>query len=337
MDDPKKDQIVIEADEVEVAEPKAEDFDVEGLMPTEIELAKKHGLYKEQKEEDVEHNEQPEVKTEDLEKEPEEKINKDPDNFEEMDKVFEKDEKKFRQEFTPNQKALYFKHKSERRKRQDYEKRLIDAEKQLEMLKDSSVSSKKLDKIAKMLNENTENLTIEELQNIITEKEEVIVDKKEEAKDVNQVVSERIAYADKIGITQYDNFKELTELAGEIFNQKPRYQKQFRDMILDNTVDETEIVDFIVDIARLHKNYNVEKVDPKVKEEADRVLKNSKKKVSSAIVGGGSGNRRIISESELTCDQVAQKAKNMSTEDYKKFWSSLKETTRKRILQGIDP
>ena len=79
-------------------------FDTEGLLPQEVELAKQHGLVKEEKEEE-EDGKQPESKEvetnddtgteekeESKEDESEEEIDTDPDNFEAMDKVFKKDE-----------------------------------------------------------------------------------------------------------------------------------------------------------------------------------------------------------------------------------------------------
>lgn len=336
--DLEKNQIEIE-EEVEQEE-NNEDFDIEGLSNGELELAKESGLYKELEENENADNKQSETKTEedneDDSKEKEKEINKDPDNFEEMENVLNKDEKKFHETFTPNQKALYFKAKVEKKKRQEIKKENEELNKKIKELQSSSGSKKKLDKIKELLENNSDSLTIEQLQAIISTKEEI-----EEKIELNEdktkeTIASRIVLAEQIGKGQYNNFNNICNLAGEIFKSKPRYQKQFDEMVADSNIDETEIVDFVVDIAKLNKDYGKEKVSQEAKEKVNRVLKNSKKKISSASIGGSSG-KRIISEDELTCAQVQYKAKTLSSEEYNKFWEKLSEKTKTRLLKGIDP
>lgn len=336
--DNKKEPLEFEIEDAEFVEETQDDgFDIEGLMPEEIEMAKNTGLYKEPEEgeDDGEHKKSDKPTTEKNKSEQKEEVkaevNTDPDNFEEMESIHEKDEKAFHEKFTPNQKALYFKNKIEKKKRQEIQKERDDLKQKLEMVKDSSLSQAKIDKIAKMLKEDVDNLTIEGLQRIIEEKSTIAEEKEPQAVDINklqQKISERIIFAESIGKSQYENFENLVKLAGEMFRDKPRYQKQFDSMLTDNNIDENEIVDFVVDIAKLNKNYNVQKVDPVVKNKVDRVLKNSQKKVSSASVTGASG-RRVVSEDELTCDDASKLPISQ--------WSKLKESTRQRILKGIDP
>lgn len=336
-------QIVIDEP---IEETSSEDFSIEGLSDGEVELAKEHGLYTEpvdKKPEDTDgkHTEQPEPKTKEDTKEEkedgeEEEVDNDPDNFEAMDEVFEKNEKSFHKNFSSNQKALYFKNKVEKKKRQEAVAERDDLRTKIDLLKDSSLSTSKIDKISKLLADPDNLPTFEELQAVLKEqKEEVEDEPKVDTTKLQQKVADKIAFSEKIGKSQYENFDVLIKLAGEMFNNKPRYQKHFDSMLLDDT-DENELVDYVVDIAKLHKDYGKPKVDPKDKEEVNRILKNSKKKVSSAAVGGTSG-RRIISEDELTCDQVSYKAKTMSTAEYDKFFDKLKPATQARIMKGIDP
>ena len=98
-------------------------------------------------------------------------------------------------------------------------------------------------------------------------------------------------------------------------------------MLVDKNIDETEIVDFVVDIAKLNKNYGkATEPNPVDKDKVDRAIKNSKKKVSSASVSGG-GGRRTVDEDDLTIED----AKSLSITQ----WSKLKESTRKRLLMGV--
>ncbi|MCP3684359.1 MAG: hypothetical protein GY861_16905 [bacterium] len=339
MDDQeKKDQVVID-DTPEVEE---QEFDIEGLSDQEVNMAKDHGLYKEPEEqveekqeeeqEDGEHDEQSEPKTdEDSDKEEkteEEEIDTDPSNFEKMDEVFEKNESKFHEKFTSNAKALYFKNKVEKKKRQEAQKERDELREKLDTLKDSSLSQKKIDKITKLLREDTDNLTIEALNGIINEQVEVKEEPTVDTGNLQQKVAAKVTFAEKMGRSQYEDFDDLVKLAGEVFNTKTRYQKQFDLMLTDDNIDELEIVDFVVDIAKLNKNYGKKEINPTVKKKVDRVLNNSKKKVSSASVSGA-GGRRVVSEDELTCADAHKLPLAQ--------WSKLKDSTRQRILQGIDP
>jgi len=332
----------IEIEEVEEVQ-EVEVFETEGLSEGELELAKEHGLVDEKKEEDGKQQEQSETKTEDIKGE-EEEIVTDPDNFEDMDKVIEKDEKKFHETYSSNQKALYFKSKANIKKRQDAIKERDEALGKLEDAIKGTGGQKKLDKIANVLANNKDELTVEMLQSIIDEKELVEEPSKADAEAQTQALVERIQqknkYAEQIGNAKHKNFAQIAQLANELY-QEDRQGGAYRsaiDSAYSDAVDEAGLVETIVRVAKFHPKFTEvsEQVNSEEKDKVDRAVANSKKKVSSAAIAGN-GGRRIISEDELTCDQVAHKAKTMSTVNYEKFWGKLKESTRKRIMKGIDP
>ena len=328
-------------DEV-VGEVKEEEgFDIEGLDDQQLELAKEHGLYVEKEEDDEEqkegkedeHKEQSESESEEdsegePEEEEEEEINKDPDNFEEMDKVMEKDEKKFHNTFSPNQKALYFKAKADKHKRQELQKELETLKEKMKESSGSVAVNEKLEKIKEALK--SDGVTVEALESIINE--EVKEEKKNEldnAEVIKQKIAVKAKFADDIGQSKYKNFNDISNLAKKVIqNDKTGlYQKIIDDAFVNDNIDESMLVETVVNIARLDPSYQKVsgKVDSEKQEKVNRVIKNSKKKVSSASVTGASG-RKIISESDLTVED----AKRLSAAQ----WEKLKPETRQRLLMG---
>jgi hypothetical protein len=102
------------------------------------------------------------------------------------------------------------------------------------------------------------------------------------------------------------------------------------ESFLNDDVDENMLVERVVNIARMSPKFNevTNQVKAEDKEKINRVLNNSKKKVSSASVSGASG-KRIISESELTVEQASRLSADQ--------WAKLKPETRDRILRGMNP
>ena len=332
---PDEEGIVIDDTQETQGEETEVKYDTEGLTDGEIELAKEHGFIKEEEEKNGTDDEQPEPKTdedsesESEEEQEEEKVEEHP-SFEDV----ENDEKLI-DKYNKNEKALYWKWKTDKHKRQE-------AQKEAESLRvngnvkdavDSGVSGKKLEKIKKLL-ENPDTLTIESLQ--ATLDEEVEPDKKPDELDNAQAIQQKVAlkaqFAEKIGSAKYDNFEGISKLAKEVINddKSGTYQKLIEDSFLNDAVDENMLVERVISIARMSPKYNEVVNNKKVenKEEVDRVIKNSKKKPSSASVSGASG-KRIISESELTVEQATKLSDAQ--------WWKLKPETRERILRGKNP
>jgi len=321
-------------------ETQAEEFDFDGLEETvghdEFELIKSHGLVPEKKakEEKVVEKVKVEVVKPD-EETPAEEINKDPDNFDDMEKVFDKDEKKFHETYTPNQKALYFKSKANIKKRQDAIKELQETKTRLEEAIKGSSGQKKLDKIADLLANKPNDLTIEMLESIIAEKEEAAaVQKAHDVEAQKKVVIDKIQqknmYAEQIGMAQHKNFIHIAQLANELY-QSDRPNGAYRaaiDSAYSDEVDEAGLVNTIVQVAKFHPKFKEisESVDSVEKDKVDRAVTNSKKKISSASVGT-TGSRRVISYDDLTVEQLV----NLPSDKYKQVPIAV----RDKLLRGI--
>lgn len=324
---------------IDVAEPTA--FATDGLLPQEVEMAKEHGLVKEPKddkevkEEKDEQQKQPETEAE--------------DNKDEVKPTFEQveiDEDSLKK-YNKNEQALYWKYKSDKKKRQRAQKDLEEykATYDLGTLKERN----KIKKISEALS--NKDITVEALQEIIggtTEKaddapvtrsdlKELKAEEDRENKklsDAEEERKERIETAENVGYSKYgkEEFEELTRLTTEYVNTPAgkTYKKLLETSFNDTDVSEDVIADQVATIAKLNPNFGKKKEEvkeePKKEEtEADRAIKNSKKKISSAAVASSSSKRRI-SEDDLTPDT----AETLSPSQ----WSKLKPSTRKRLLQS---
>ena len=271
------------------------ELNLEGLESAELELVKKHGLLPEEGKEEVE----------EVDEEPDsDDINTDPDNFEDMDKVIEKDEKKFHEKYTPNQKALYFKQKSYKKKMQDAKKEAEELKAKIDELKDASTSADKLKKISELLN--SENLTVEQIQSVINEKVEIKESEPIKPEVQASKVNEKLAFTNQIGKAKYDNFLEISKLAEELALEDTTYRDLIVNAVNDDNVDESMLADKIVKIAKFHPKYEElsgKKPEKKVDEKVKRVIKNSQKKISSASISS-SGGKKVVNFDDLTLEQL---------------------------------
>ena len=364
MSDQQKENLEDQENLVEVEETvveKEETFDTEGLLPGEVKMAKEHGLIKEEKEkekkeekkEDVEHKEQPDTETKEdtgaeedkTEETKEDEVDKDPDTFEDIDKVFTENEDKFHKTYTSNQKALYFKHKNERKKRQEAVKELeeVKAQYELNQVKDIAASSK-LQKISEALNGE---VTIEQLQSIISggqrtaeagddkpitkaDLDKIEADKKvdlEAKQKLQKKFQDRVNVAEQIGKSKYDNFDNIVKLAQKVVaeDKDGTYQEVLNRAFMDDNLTEEQLISKVITIAKISPKFGElnKSVKPEEKDKVDKAIINSKKKVSSAAIGS-SGGKRKIAEDDLTPDDM----EGMSTA----AWMKLSDKTRERLL-----
>jgi hypothetical protein len=302
-------------------------FVTDGLDVEEVALAKKHGLVKDEEKKDGEHDKSPKPEGKEVPKEEKVETVEVP-TFEQA----EADEKLV-DKFGKNEKALYWKWKTDKHKRQEAQKEAEDLRGKLKEAVDSGISGKKLEKIKEML-KNPDSLTIEALTAAIDE--HIEPDKKPTELDNAQVIQQKVAikaqFAEKIGSAKYEKFNEISVLCKEVISEDKSgtFQKLIDDSFMNDSVDENMLVERVVNIARMSPKFQAvtSQVDPEAKAKADRVIENSKKKVSSASVSGASG-KRIVSESELTVEQAVR----LSPE----AWGKLKPETKKRILMGQNP
>lgn len=322
-DTPNEGGIVIEeAGETEVA---STEVDVSGMMPQERELIEKFGLNKKEevKKEENADIKQPEVKSEDKPAEKEAEVEN--PTFEQA----EADEKLV-DKFGKNEKALYWKWKTDKHKRQEAQKEVDALKEQLKVAVEGGASNKKIEKIKELL-KNPDSLTVEALQAAIDE--HVAEDKKPNELDNAEVIRNKVAtksmFAEKIGNAKYEKFNDIANLAKDVIKEDASgtYQKLIDESFLNDSVDENMLVERIVNIARMSPKFStvVNSVATEAKEKANRVLENSNKKVSSASVNGASG-KRIVSEAELTPEQAARLSLDQ--------WRRLKPETKKRLMMG---
>lgn len=347
MDSATNDKIEKTAVEIEdIVKSEPDEFKVDGLLPQEVKMAEKHGLVKKfeekpkqtdlVKEPDGEHKELPKSEAKENSEEVKEEKLEVKSTFEDV----EKDEGKIKQ-YNPNEQALYWKWKSDKRKRQDAVKEKEDLKAQLELNQVKELSyAGKLAKIKQALK--GDSLTVEMIQEIlgdekaeteapITKSELARIESEKETKAkekerLGKERAERIETAEKIGKTRYQNFEELTKLAEEVVSSDKTgtYRDVLQAAFLDTEIDENDLIERVVTIAKLNPNYG-KKSEPKESDtkDVDRAITNSKKKISSATVGSG-GNIRTISHDDLTVDDAAK----LTSEQ----WRKLPDSVRKKLL-----
>jgi len=321
-------EVVIDIVE-EVVEEKESGIEAEGLLPEEVEMAKKHNLLKEVEDKEDGTDKKP------TEPEPEEDSDETP-SFEEVEANEEKLDK-----YNKNEKALYFRWKSDKRKRQDIQKELEDLKSghELAELKES-VSAKRLSQIKEALAD--PDLTVEKLQAIIeggnaakgeeerfTKSELEAMQKKdvERSKKEQEVINSKVSLAEQIGRSKYNKFDDIVKIAEEVIKTDATGVKLevFQKALLNKNIDEDQLADIVVDIARFSPKFKElgKAVSPDEQEKVDRAIKNSKKKISSASVGS-SGGSRAVSESDLTPEDAVKMSKEQ--------WSKLSKKTKDRLL-----
>jgi len=338
---------------VEIVEPVVETVEKpsiielkdQGLNAKETELAKKHGLIREEekKEEPKKAVEEKEIKEAKIETDSEDDVPKD----------YEK--------FTPNEKGLYWARKKERtrRLRAEIEKehvqiRLKALERELEeSKKKTSLTEKKSDEL------NFDDLLSDEASETNDKKPLTRGDldriEKEKAEKEREVSEKRLEQAEGLKLRlkefeveaqeQYEDFDEVAQFASDILkngqnifsgDEERAELAQFRAeralSAMANALSwkdgQKTPAEFVYELGRLHPMYksgakkNAEKeIAP---EKMERMIANSEKR-SSASIAGGNGSRRVVSESELTLADASK----LSQEQYAK----LSKATRDRLLR----
>jgi len=304
--------------QIEIKE-KEEVVQDDGLSPEELEQVEKLGLNKNAD------KKQSEPKTDEnsgKQKEQEAEVEDKHPTFEDIEK-----DKSLLKKYNKNEQALYFKYKSDKRKRQEAEERLAEVQAQHELggVKEKAYRDR-IEKAVQLLKDENRELTAKEILAILDSQEakEPIrqQDEKPEAQKKQEQFQKRVSFIEEMGREQHDDFDNLVELAKEVVQATPRYQKYFQTMLSDESIDSQEVIDAVVEMAQKNPKINKGKEAPKNEQEkVNRAIKNSEKKVSSASIGSGGG--RIVSESELTLEDAVK----LTTEQ----WRKLKPETRDRL------
>ncbi|RLC88237.1 MAG: hypothetical protein DRJ03_03570 [Chloroflexi bacterium] len=356
----KENTVVINEPEPEAKDnPMTEESLVEeGVGADQIALAKKHGML--DKSEDNENkndddnkeivddeSEDDDSEDESEEEESEEIKADDLDSFDKVHNLFENEPEKFRQlpknirGLYHNSKGLYKRLKSEEQKRQDTDKKadLLGVK--------VTGSLTKIAKIRERLKNNPDDVTIEQILEIVGDeesqpefvtKEDLVKEKEAKAtEEANQkALTNRLEEANKWGEANVENFETIIDQAQEVVNEDKTYLELIQSVLLAKEFDEQKFVNTVIKIAKLNPNYGKKKSDDEEESDKDksgkeskdninRMLKNAKKKTSSAAVGGGKG-RRVVSYDDLTPEDVV----NMS----QKEWNALPNHVRTRLKGG---
>jgi len=297
-----------------IEEPQEEIADPNAIDPRELEEAKKFGLLKEEKDEN-EHKGEPEADSK-SDKEEEKKI-----TFEDVDK-----DKNLLGKFNKNEQALYWKYKSDRRKRQEAEERAEEFKATLELEKVKEVAAKnKLEKVRALLRDESRELTVSEILAIVDDKPQ-----EESPKEQPKVNTEedkqkqRIEFMEEMGRSQYPDFEKLVSLANEMVTNTPKYQKMMGALFSDPNTEPQEIIEEVVELAKKHPKYKAKEASPQEKEKVEKAIRNSERRSSASLTAGGT---REISESELTIEQAAK----LTNEQ----WRKLSPTTKQRIERQL--
>lgn len=288
----------------------------ETLTKEELADVEKLGL---NKKEDDEHQEQPDAKTKDNTKEKEEEVDEHP-TFEQIDQ-----NKDLLKKYNKNEQALYWKYKSDRRKRQEAEESAEELKAKLELnsVREQDYKSK-IQKAIELIKDENKDLTAAELLKVLdyeSVNEKVKEVEKKETTD-QEKFQKRIAFIEEMGKAQHEDFDNLIEMAKEVVTTIPRYQMFFRQLLVDPSIDAQDVIDEVIEIAKKNPKFSKGKeASAADKEKVEKAIKNSAKKTSSASVS--SGGNRIIPESELTLADAAK----LSVEQ----WRKLKPETKKRL------
>jgi len=310
-----------------------------GFSEKEIAMAKDTGVIakdkdEESKEEEKDQKAQESEKEEESDNKPEKKDDKSEDDSkaDDTEKSFE-EEKKLVEGFNKNEKALFFKQKRERRKRQ--------ATEELNRMLNVKMAAK--DKVIEALKANKpkDEDTFEDEGDIdksIDEKDDDIVtrgdlkkrdDKAKADKVEAETIEKRIVQQEKDARLEYDDFDEVMVLAREVMENDDTdfFAHSFTQAAIDPKKNAALIA---YKIGKQHPDYGVRKVtnkeikDNKESDKTKRIVNNASKKSSSAALGGGGGSRKV-SESDLSVEDMADVSDAQ--------WAKLKPATRERLMR----
>lgn len=291
-----------------------------GFTPEEIEMGVKQGLIKEKKAEP----QKKEVEQE-IEKAPEaeKKVIDDDDLEAEHERI---------KDYNANEKALYFRQKKERQKRQK-----VESERDFLRAQLLALQKKEAAKIEPEIEPEDEEkyVTVADQKRKQAEEDKKKAEQEAEQARINseaQRIKARLAEQEEEARELDPNFDKICDLAREVMSKQSsgRYAKELVAIAAD---PEGNAPEFIYEVAQLHPEYQKVKNGKSETEKAetvkksnniDRIVANTQKRQSSAAVGGGGS--RTVSLDDLTIADV----ETMSQEQ----WNKLPQATRDRLLRG---
>lgn len=324
-------KVVIIADK-ETTETEAKSFSLDeakegGFTPEEIEMGVKQGIIKDAPKEEKKEDK----KAEKTEPEKKEEVKKELKETDEDDPEHEYESIK---DYNANEKALYFRQKKERQKRQK-------AESERDYIKAQILARDK--EIAELRIKNTPEPEIdpEDAERYVTvadmKKKEAEEAKQREEEHKQEVaarseavrIKDRLAEQERTAKAKDENFDKICDLAKEIMEKQKSglYAKELAMLAADEDAD---VTGFIYEVAQLHPEYQTvkngksETAKTEGKNNVDKIVKNAQKRQSSAAVGGGGS--RTVAVDDLTIGDV----KDMSQAQ----WDKLPKEVRERLLKS---
>lgn len=325
-----------------------------GLTPQEIEMGKATGVLTEEKpaeKKPTDEGQKPETdstKTEEEEAEGEEKTEEKPATKEEKkaaeEEAFDDPEKEFAlvKTYNPNEKALYFKQKKERLKRQTAERERDFLKTQNEALRrDAAAKKKPVDADAELdadledldadpaAKDKDKPLTMADLE--ARDKAKLEADKK--ARSDAKVISDRLDLLNQEASAKYDDFNEVMDLANEVM-KKDKYGVYAMKLSIEAADPDGNVAEYAYSLGKLHPNYGKHRKAKKdaapdagaTKTNVEKIVDNAQKRTSSAALGGGSEKGRLVSEDDLTLADVSGMSQSA--------WDKLSSKTRDRLMRS---
>ena len=300
----------------------------ENLTPEEIEMAKAQGLLPKESEKKEETLEEKTAREEKEKKAEEDKKNKDGKKIDgEVKKVGNEPTQEELKKFTRNEKALYWKQKNERIKRQQIENEKTQIQVRLNVLKQKypEVYSEITGEIDTAIDKD-KTFTAEEVET--REKAQKEKDANEQTANIEtaKLLKEKNIIEEQDAKEKYPDFDNVMVLAEKVLQEQlgksakvGRLYKAMMEAAISTDLSDETAADIAYEIGKLHPDYKPENVqsDDKKSEKKDekqeivdkakinKMIENAGKKVSSAAVGEGSKDN-LVSEDDLTLEQAAR-------------------------------
>lgn len=235
-------------------------------------------------------------------------------------------------DFSPNEKALYFKQKKEKQKRQAAERakdlyrvQLEAAKREAELLKQQG-QPKAEDNTPKDSEEDDEKIvTVGDLKKQEQAKEEQRKKAEAQAKEINARLNLQEAEAK----SKYDDFDAVCDLAKEVMHAD-KYGVYAHKMAIIAADPNGNVAEYVYEIGKANPKYReLSKDKQPAKQGSDnkkveKIVANASKRTSSASMGGGSGTRSV-SEADLTVEDTSNMTQGQ--------WDKLSPATRERLLR----
>jgi hypothetical protein len=246
---------------------------------------------------------------------------------------------------TPNEKAMYWKQKKERKGRQEAQRerdllKIKNAELE-KKLKEKETPAPELDEFGNPIVDDPDRLiTAAELDKRDKDKKEKEAVAKQEEQEKDKQAQAKLKNIYEQGRTKYADFDSTMKLAKVVldtntsFKVKSKFDAYLTALASNDDDSEEVAADIAYEIGKLHPDYKPGTSDTSVKDDKKtetekanlkKILANQEKPKSSAALGGSGGGNRIIAEADLTPADVAKLTQ--------KQFDGLSKNTQDRILK----